>query len=60
MSEMVQCMTCSRFALKGSPLARFGFGQCSKRKRGEFTSIVFPRLCEWHSEAKPADIEARR
>lgn len=62
MTEPVQCLTCSRFDLRGAPagLARSGFGRCAKQSKSEFVSIVYHRACGWHAPAEPAVVSKRR
>jgi hypothetical protein len=55
----VQCVACLNFSLRGSELARHGFGNCAKKSRCEYPSAVYPRYCQQFVQAD-ADQEAAR
>lgn len=56
----VTCITCDRFTLKKSALAKSGFGNCPLQAVHEQTSALFERDCARHVPAKPAQAEAGR
>lgn len=55
----VQCVTCSRFTLRGAPMAREGFGCCSLKKPSESVSARYPRECRSHEQAEADVVEKR-
>lgn len=60
MSAPVECITCQRFALRGSNLARHGFGLCADNARSQLFSAVYPRDCARHLLDKPERTEQLR
>lgn len=56
----VECITCDRFKLRGSDLAKHGFGHCELRPRWEHYPADRPRECAHHAPAKPEQVEQRR
>lgn len=56
----VQCVTCDRFKLRGSDLARYGFGLCPLRPAWQFQSASYPRECAHHAPAAAEQVEQRR
>lgn len=60
MTESVQCVTCARFSLKTSQLARHGFGHCGAKTKAEYVSISYPQQCARHQQAKEEVIAERR
>jgi hypothetical protein len=60
MSGRVECITCQRFALRGSSLARHGFGLCADNPPSRMVSAVHLRNCARHLPDKPERAEQLR
>lgn len=60
MSAPVECVTCQRFALRGSSLARHGFGLCADNSPSRMVSAVYSRNCARHLPDKPERTEQLR
>lgn len=56
----VTCITCRRFSLRGSPLARHGFGLCAMLPRHTMQSATWPRECANHVPAEAEVADKRR
>lgn len=56
----VQCVECSRFALRGSQLAPHGLGHCAHRPKWEHYPAERPIECPRFEAAKVEQVEARR
>lgn len=57
----VQCFACDRFRLKGSELARHGFGKCKHEpSAGTFFSALYRRECSRFAPTDEATAEGRR
>ena len=58
----VQCVSCSKFSLQdaGKEFAALGFGQCSEKSGGAYSSARYSRECSIFDLAPAVVIEKRR
>lgn len=59
MAEKVQCVACTNFSLRGSELARHGFGNCAKKSSWQYQSAICQRDC-WQFAQVDAGMESAR
>lgn len=56
----VQCLTCDRFTLRGSSLAKHGAGHCALRPKHEHFGATRKHDCENHLQTTEAKMVPRR
>lgn len=56
----VQCIACANFMMRGSRMAREGYGHCSKGRPYEYMSAVYERSCASHLQHDDKTVAERK